>query len=115
MIRGVLVSAIYHKTTQIGIGEFDNATAVTLMSADTEQIMYALRQMHELWANIIKVGLASWLLYTRVGFACFAPLVIAAVVVLLHSGSVLEQIFTNASGCLSYNSEWLQQRRRFEQ
>lgn len=78
MIRGVLVSAIYHKTTQIGIGEFDNAAAVTLMSADTERIMYALRQMHEVWANIIEVGLASWLLYTQVGFACFAPLVIAA-------------------------------------
>ncbi|KAF7870491.1 hypothetical protein EAF04_004235 [Stromatinia cepivora] len=78
MIRGVLVSAIYHKTTQIGIGEFDNAAAVTLMSADTESIMYALRQMHEVWANIIEVGLASWLLYTQVSFACFAPLVIAA-------------------------------------
>lgn len=62
----------------MGIGDFDNAAAVTLMSADTERIIYALRQMHEVWANIIEVGLATWLLYTQVGFACFAPLVIAA-------------------------------------
>ncbi|KAM0309032.1 hypothetical protein ACHAO8_009390 [Botrytis cinerea] len=78
MVRGVLVPAIYQKTTQMGIGDFDNAAAVTLMSADTERIIYALRQMHEVWANIIEVGLATWLLYTQVGFACFAPLVIAA-------------------------------------
>ncbi|KAF7919657.1 hypothetical protein EAE99_008509 [Botrytis elliptica] len=78
MIRGVLVPAIYHKTTQMRIGDFDNAAAVTLMSADTERIMYALRQMHEVWANVIEVGLATWLLYTQVGLACFAPLAIAA-------------------------------------
>ncbi|PQE32692.1 ABC multidrug transporter protein [Rutstroemia sp. NJR-2017a WRK4] len=78
MIRGVLVSAIYLKTTQIGAGELENSAAVTLMSADTERIMFALRQMHEVWGNLIEVGLATWLLYTQVGFASFAPLVIAA-------------------------------------
>lgn len=77
MMTGVLVSAIYQNTTRIAIGDFDDVAAVTLMSADTERIMYALRQMHEVWANLIEVGLATWLLYTQVGFACFAPLAIA--------------------------------------
>lgn len=118
------MSAIYHKTMQTRIGEFDNAAAVTLMSADTERIMYALRQMHEVWANLIEVGLATWLLYTQVGLTCFAPLVIAAgkfnfkfdmsatdsfmqLVVLLQSGLAPKQTFNNASGWLSYKSEWV--------
>ncbi|EDO02859.1 hypothetical protein SS1G_05336 [Sclerotinia sclerotiorum 1980 UF-70] len=71
-----LQQPVTENTTNQGyglIGAYGNA-----LFLHTERIMYALRQMHEVWANIIEVGLASWLLYTQVGFACFAPLVIAA-------------------------------------
>ncbi len=77
MIRGSLVSSIYHKTTEISITALDNSAAVTLMSTDMERVVNGLRVSHELWANIIQVGLATWLLQRELGLACLAPIVIA--------------------------------------
>jgi len=34
MLRGMLMSAVFAKATEIGIGTSDNAAAVTLMSTD---------------------------------------------------------------------------------
>lgn len=62
MIRGFLVSSIYRKTTEIGITALDNSAAVTLMSTDTQRITDFLQLFHELWANLIQVGIATFLL-----------------------------------------------------
>ncbi|TVY47392.1 ABC transporter [Lachnellula occidentalis] len=105
MIRGVLVSAIYHKTTQTRIAAFDDAAAVTLMSSDTERIIFALRMMHEVWANVLEAGLATWLLYTEVGLAFMAPM----------ADNFDRDLFTvsgTASVCLSFRAnihqrEWM--------
>jgi ATP-binding cassette, subfamily C (CFTR/MRP), member 1 len=77
MIRGSLVSSIYHKTTEISITALDNSAAVTLMSTDIERIELGIRLTHELWANLIQVGLATWLLQRELGLACIVPIVIA--------------------------------------
>jgi ATP-binding cassette subfamily C (CFTR/MRP) protein 1 len=67
MTRGALVSAIYRKTFVIGINSLDNSAAVSLMSTDTERIMVGLIFLHEVWANLVQVGLATWLLSIEVG------------------------------------------------
>lgn len=77
MVRGSLVSSIYYKTTEISITALDNSAAVTLMSTDVERIEMGLRDTHELWANIVQVGLATWLLQRELGLACLVPIVIA--------------------------------------
>jgi hypothetical protein len=77
MIRGSLVSSIYHKTTEISITALDNSAAITLMSIDIERIELGLRVTHELWANIIQAGLATWLLQRELGLACIVPIFIA--------------------------------------
>lgn len=77
MVRGTLVSSIYYKTTEISITALDNSAAVTLMSTDVERIEVGLRVTHELWANIIQVGLATWLLQRELGLACLVPIVVA--------------------------------------
>ena len=78
MIRGCLVSAIYQKTTEISLGAIDDTSAaVTLMSADVERIVLGLKMGHEIWAGIIQVGLATWLLEGELGIACLAPVIIA--------------------------------------
>jgi ATP-binding cassette, subfamily C (CFTR/MRP), member 1 len=59
MTRGALVSAIYRKTFVIGINSLDNSAAVSLMSTDTERIMVGLIFLHEVWANLVQVGLAT--------------------------------------------------------
>lgn len=77
MVRGTLVSSIYYKTTEISITALDNSAAVTLMSTDVERIEVGLRVTHELWANVVQVGLATWLLQRELGLACLVPIVVA--------------------------------------
>jgi ATP-binding cassette, subfamily C (CFTR/MRP), member 1 len=78
MTRGCLVSAIYRKTTEISLGAIDDTNAaVTLMSADVERIVLGLKMGHEIWAGLIQVALATWLLEGELGIACLAPIFIA--------------------------------------
>ncbi|KAF2808068.1 P-loop containing nucleoside triphosphate hydrolase protein [Mytilinidion resinicola] len=79
MLRGTLVSAIYTKTTEIGISALDDSAAVTLMSTDVERLVKGLRGMHDLWANTIQFILATWLLGEKLGWACVAPIIVTIV------------------------------------
>ncbi|KAI1338782.1 P-loop containing nucleoside triphosphate hydrolase protein [Xylariaceae sp. FL0016] len=75
MARGMLASAIYSKTVNISASADDSA-ALTLMSADVERVIRGFLHMHEIWANIIQVGLACWLLSIQIGAAFVAPLIV---------------------------------------
>lgn len=77
MIRGALVTAIYRKTTEISLTALDNSAAVTLMSTDVERIVLGLRSMHEFWANLLQVGIATYLLQQELGVACVAPVALS--------------------------------------
>lgn len=46
------------------------------MSADVERISTGLRQCHELWASILDISLALWLLQRQLNIAAFAPLAV---------------------------------------
>jgi ATP-binding cassette subfamily C (CFTR/MRP) protein 1 len=71
------VTAIYRKTTEISLTALDNSAAVTLMSTDVERIINGLRLMHEFWANLIQVVIATYLLQREIGVACVAPIAIS--------------------------------------
>ncbi|KAF2478209.1 multidrug resistance-like protein [Lindgomyces ingoldianus] len=86
MLRGTLVAAIYTKTTEISITALDNSSAVTLMSTDVERLVRGLRNMHNLWANIIQFALATWLLSARLGWACVAPIIVTLITSALTIG-----------------------------
>jgi ATP-binding cassette subfamily C (CFTR/MRP) protein 1 len=91
MLRGSLVAAIYRKTTEISLTALDNSAAVTLMSTDVERIVMGLKMMHEFWANLIQVGIATWLLQRELGLACVAPIALSIGMLLCHrsiSGSL---------------------------
>ena len=76
LLRGFLISSIYRKTAHIQhVGDGDSA-AVTLMGADVERIYTGLRLIHEVWANVIQIALATWLLERQLGLAFLAPFVI---------------------------------------
>lgn len=68
---------IYDKTLGLQPEDLGNSAAVTLMGTDIERIAYNLRTVHELWASIIEISIALWLLGRQVGVACVIPLVIA--------------------------------------
>lgn len=78
IVRASLVSAISRKAGTVDISLLsDPSASLTLMSSDVERISEGLRTAHELWANLIQVGVATYLLKLQVGFACVVPIVLA--------------------------------------
>ncbi|KAK2776790.1 ABC multidrug transporter [Colletotrichum kahawae] len=77
MLRGVLVAAIYSKTTELRSASSDDAAAVTLMSTDVDAIIRAWREIHEFWANIIQFALATWILSSHIGYAAAGPIIVS--------------------------------------
>ena len=77
MARGGLISMLFVKSTSLEANAVDSAQALTLMSADIERITNGWQTMHEIWANIIEVALAIYLLERQLGAACAIPLAVA--------------------------------------
>lgn len=74
MLRGALISMLYKKATQLNSKDVDPASSITLMSADIERIVQGWQTVHEIWANIIEVGVAIYLLDLQLGVACVVPI-----------------------------------------
>lgn len=51
-------------------------TAVALMGTDIERIVQSLQMLHETWASLLDVAIATWLLERQLGLACLAPIVV---------------------------------------
>ncbi|KAH6979576.1 P-loop containing nucleoside triphosphate hydrolase protein [Fusarium venenatum] len=79
LLRGVLVSAVFSKVTELSTTATDDSAAVTLMSSDVDVIVRAIREIHEFWANIIQLAIATWLLSTHIGYAASGPIIISLV------------------------------------
>lgn len=74
--RGALAAAIYQKTLTTSKDLFEESKAVTLISADTERITNAMKNLHEFWAESIQVVVALWLLQRQLGVAFVVPLIV---------------------------------------
>ncbi|KAF9870342.1 ABC transporter [Colletotrichum karsti] len=83
MLRGILVAAVYSKTTELRVAPGDDSAAVTLMSTDVEAIVRAWREIHEFWANIIQIALATWILSTHIGYAAAGPIIVSVVALIV--------------------------------
>ena len=77
MARGGLISMIYNKMTRLKVTAVDPAASLTLMSADIERIVTGWQTMHEIWANLIEIALAIYLLERQLGVACVIPVAVA--------------------------------------
>jgi hypothetical protein len=55
----------------------DDSAAVTLMSIDVERIFNGLRSFHDLWAALVEVSIAAWLLQRNLGIAFIAPVLLS--------------------------------------
>ncbi|KAK7418553.1 hypothetical protein QQX98_003898 [Neonectria punicea] len=82
MVRGILVSAIFSKATEMSVTATDDSAAVTLMSSDVEVIVRAIREIHEFWANTIQIAIATWLLSIQIGYAASGPIIVSFVALL---------------------------------
>ncbi|KAK2755917.1 hypothetical protein FQN54_005713 [Arachnomyces sp. PD_36] len=76
IVRGCLATAIYARGMDLQAPADEEYASVTLMSTDLERIRLGLRTFHDIWASIIQVAIASWLLYNQLGLAFLSPIVI---------------------------------------
>jgi ATP-binding cassette, subfamily C (CFTR/MRP), member 1 len=75
-LRGGLISLLYEKTLDLSIATIDPASSLTLMSSDVQRIVDVGQMLHDTWPCIIEVGVAMFLLYRRLGSACYAPAIV---------------------------------------
>jgi ATP-binding cassette, subfamily C (CFTR/MRP), member 1 len=68
---------LYSKTADLSVTAVDPAASVVLMSADIERITTGWQTIHEIWANVIEIGLAIYLLERQLGVACAIPVAVS--------------------------------------
>jgi ABC-type bacteriocin/lantibiotic exporter with double-glycine peptidase domain len=77
--RSILVTEVFFKATEAGIGGPEDSAALTLMSTDMERIRVGIYSLHEVWACMIQAALAAWMLYIRLGAVFIAPIAVVLV------------------------------------
>ncbi|RAH53760.1 hypothetical protein BO85DRAFT_428965, partial [Aspergillus piperis CBS 112811] len=76
-IRGSLLAAVYAQTLTRRSGNMGTDTAITLIGTDVERISTSLRDIHEIWASPIDIGLALWLLERQLAVSCIVPVILS--------------------------------------
>jgi ATP-binding cassette subfamily C (CFTR/MRP) protein 1 len=74
ILRAFLITSIYQSSAETQ--SVDGKAAVTLMGTDVDRIYTGMRNMHEVWANMIQIGLACWLLQRELGLGFLGPLIV---------------------------------------
>ncbi|TDZ74872.1 ABC transporter atnG [Colletotrichum trifolii] len=75
--RAGLISMIFKQTIALKADELKDGAAVTLMGTDVEQIVIAFGMFHEVWAAVVEVGIAVFLLERQIAVASVVPVVIS--------------------------------------
>lgn len=74
-LRGGLVSLIFRKSLGLDAATASQGKAVTLMSTDIDSIASGVKELHEIWASVLELGVAVYLLNLQIGAACFVVVV----------------------------------------
>lgn len=68
-LRSQLVDAIYRHVLELRVSALDSGQVTTLINVDIEHIMDGTRMVHELWASLITVAVAMYLLFLQLQLA----------------------------------------------
>ncbi|KAJ6782762.1 hypothetical protein PWT90_06010 [Aphanocladium album] len=74
MIRGGLVSLLCAESLGISTAVASEMASLTLIGPDVDVINGAFSGAHDLWANPLEIGLATWLLARQLGVGCVGPI-----------------------------------------
>ncbi|KAF8596483.1 P-loop containing nucleoside triphosphate hydrolase protein, partial [Ceratobasidium sp. AG-I] len=80
--RGALVGALLDKSLKLASHEsrkIGSSTASTYMSVDVDRIGSGLGIFNEIWSSFVGIGLGLSILYTKVQWAAFLPLLVIAI------------------------------------
>lgn len=69
------MSLIFRKSLHLDAATAGEAKAVTLMSTDIDSITSGVADVHEIWASVLEMGLAVYLLNLQIGAACFVVII----------------------------------------
>ncbi|CRG91304.1 ABC transporter C family member 3 [Talaromyces islandicus] len=99
-LRGGLVSIIYQENLQCRKTDRGDIDGLTLMGTDVERIIAGFRSIHELWASLVDIGIATYLLQRQVYVACLVPSILVFVFVLVT--------FQIAAWSNKYQKSWIE-------
>lgn len=67
------MSLIYQQTVQTRSVDMGDITGLTLMGTDVDRILVGFRTIHEVWASLLEMSIAVYLLERELGVACLIP------------------------------------------
>ena len=70
------MTLIYNRTLSLQPGTYDESAAITLQSSDVDTIADCLDNFNEIWARLLEVAIAIFLLARQLGWTCITPLVV---------------------------------------
>ncbi|KAK0368673.1 ABC transporter [Colletotrichum limetticola] len=79
MLRAGLMSMIFRQTVSLKADDLKDSAAVTLMGTDIERIVLTFNNLHQIWAAVLEVGIAIFLLQRQIASASVVPVVISIV------------------------------------
>ncbi|KAL4796747.1 hypothetical protein BDV19DRAFT_387940 [Aspergillus venezuelensis] len=82
-LRGSLITLIHNQTVHTRAADLGPNTAITLMGTDVERIAASSRLIHKMWACLIEIGVAIYLLQRQIGVAWVVPGAIVLLFVLI--------------------------------
>lgn len=117
MVRGGLIGIIYSKATELKSANINESAAMTLMGTDVERIAENWYLMFtEIWANVIQMGIAMFLLERQLGAVCIAPIIIALSTLFLFQRFTIRELFANtfevSTVCQSRLSQYVTGRQK---
>lgn len=79
-LRGALFALIYEKSLRLDISSpnVSPMAGITLVGTDVQTIIGGINMMHEIWASMAEIAIATWLIYKELGPACAMPIALAA-------------------------------------
>lgn len=75
-LRGGLIALVYRQSLRTRSFESGEATAMALMSTDVERLVSGMLLFHEVWASLVSIAIASWLLGLQLSVACLMPVLL---------------------------------------
>lgn len=76
-LRGILISLLYSTVLESKNLGTVQSNAIGSMTVDVENLITGMRQIHEIYANILQIGFATWMVETQIAIGSVAPIIVA--------------------------------------
>ncbi|KUJ15922.1 P-loop containing nucleoside triphosphate hydrolase protein [Mollisia scopiformis] len=83
--RGGMIALIYDKTLKMQADLADESRSITLMGTDIDRLVVSLDSLCEAVPRLIELCIGIWLLATRLGWVCVAPIIVTIISVVASS------------------------------